>query len=87
MRIEIIGMNCRSCNEAEQNVRKVVQKLEVEAEIITTADAAEMQLYRVSSLPAIVIDGVLKSFGRVPSERDVRDWLLPYVSSSFAFDV
>lgn len=87
MVIEIIGMNCKTCSETERNVREVVRRMELEAEIIRTDDAGEMERYRVCHVPAVVIDGVLKCFGRVPSERDIRDWLLPYVSSSFSFDV
>ena len=87
MTIEVIGMNCRTCTEAERNVREAVRKLELEAEIIRTDDAGKLKQYRATHVPAVVIDGVLKSFGRVPSERDIRDWLLPYMSSSITFDV
>lgn len=87
MTIEIIGMNCRTCAETERNVRAVVRRLELQTEIIRTDDVRQMKRYHVTHVPAVVIDGVLKSFGRVPTERDIHDWLLPYVSSSFPFDV
>ncbi len=86
MTIEVIGMICRTCTEAERNVRDAVRKLELEAEIIRTDDAGKLNQYRVRHVPAVVIDGILKSFGGVRSERGIRDWLLPYMSSSITFD-
>lgn len=87
MVIEIIGMNCKTCSESGRNVREVVRRMELEAEIIRTDNVVKMERYHVCHVPAVVNDGVLKCIGRVPSERDIRDWLLPYVSSSFSFEV
>ncbi|NPC94483.1 thioredoxin family protein [Bacillus sp. WMMC1349] len=67
MNIKILGTGCRNCQTLEQNVRKALDQSGKEAEIEKVTDIQEIISYGVMSTPGIVIDGEVKSTGRVLS--------------------
>jgi len=75
MEIKILGTGCAKCKTTEAVVEKVVAASGIEATIIKVEDIMEIMKYNVLSTPAIVIDGVVKIKGRVPSEAEVRSAL------------
>ncbi|MDA1476718.1 thioredoxin family protein [Bacillus changyiensis] len=67
MNIKILGTGCKNCQTLEQNVRKALAQSGKEAEIEKVTDIQEIMSYGVMSTPGIVIDGEVKSTGRVLS--------------------
>jgi hypothetical protein len=47
----------------------------VEADIVKVTDYAEILSYGIMSTPGLVIDGVVVSYGRIPSAGDIAVWL------------
>lgn len=45
MKIEILGSGCPSCVTLEQNVRKALEKLSIEAEVKKVTDVKEIMEY------------------------------------------
>ncbi|GAB1360659.1 thioredoxin family protein [Porphyromonadaceae bacterium] len=72
MDIKILGTGCAKCKNTTEVVKRVVEKSGIEATITKVEDIMEIMQYNVMSTPAIVVDGVIKIKGRVPSEEDVR---------------
>lgn len=72
MDIKILGTGCAKCKSTTEVVKRVVEKSGIEATITKVEDIMEIMQYNVMSTPAIVVDGVIKIKGRVPSEEDVR---------------
>lgn len=72
MEIIILGTGCTKCKTATEIVQKVVSESGIDAKITKVEDIMEIMKYNVMSTPAIVIDGVVKIKGRVPSEVEVR---------------
>ena len=75
MEIKVCGPGCANCTKAVNIVREAVADAGVDAEILKISDFAEMAKLGVLSTPAIVIDGRIKSVGKVPAKNEVLAWL------------
>jgi small redox-active disulfide protein 2 len=75
MKIEVLGHGCANCQKLEANARDAAGMAGVEAEIVKVSDDAEIAARGVLQTPGLVIDGVVKSAGRVPSAGDIAEWL------------
>jgi small redox-active disulfide protein 2 len=75
MKIEILGTGCPKCKQLEANARKAVEEKKVKAEIVKVTDISKIMEYGVMSTPAIVIDGKLKSYGKVNDVSEIKKWL------------
>jgi small redox-active disulfide protein 2 len=73
--IKVLGSGCANCKKLEANARKVVETLAIEAEIEKVTDYAEIMKYPILSTPGLVINEKLVSAGRIPSEKEISDWL------------
>jgi len=71
MKIEILGMGCPKCKALYENVLKVLQNAGKEADIIKVEDVAKITEYGVMVTPALVIDGEVKSAGKVLSVEEI----------------
>jgi small redox-active disulfide protein 2 len=74
-KIEILGTGCPKCKSLEQSARAAVEHLGIEAEI-TKVDQMDAIVARgVMMTPAIAVDGVVKSSGRVLSPAEIEKLL------------
>jgi small redox-active disulfide protein 2 len=65
MKIEILGSGCAKCKSLEKNVRQAVSELGIKAEIVKIEDIAKIVEYGVMGTPAMVVDGVIRSSGKL----------------------
>jgi small redox-active disulfide protein 2 len=75
MKIEILGSGCPKCKQLEANVRKALEETKKKAEIVKVTDIDEIINRGVMATPAIIIDGKLKAYGRVPEVEEIKKWL------------
>ena len=75
MIIKVLGPGCASCKKTEKIVREAVAESGVEAIVEKVSDFQEIVSYGVLTTPGVVVDGVLKISGQVPSKKDVLSWL------------
>lgn len=71
MKIEILGTGCQKCNELADNAKKAVANLGIEAEIVKVTDIKQIVNYGVMSTPALVVDGTVKSAGKLLSADEI----------------
>ena len=76
MKIEILGTGCPKCKATEKNVRKAVEELKIQAEIVKIEDIQEVINRGVMMTPAVFIDGQAKIVGHVPSPDEIKKLLL-----------
>ncbi|SHN52187.1 thioredoxin family protein [Desulfovibrio litoralis] len=76
MNIKVLGIGCPKCHETTNLVEKVVAELGVSASVEKVTDLKEMMKLGVMSTPAIVIDGVIKCTGRMPTADEIKSWLV-----------
>jgi small redox-active disulfide protein 2 len=73
--IEVLGSGCNNCKRVESNAREAIEMAGVEAEIVKVTDPREIVAHGILSTPGLVIDGRIRSYGRVPSAGDIALWL------------
>ncbi len=72
MEIQICGPGCAKCDKAYKLVEQIVTQLEIEAAITKVTDFQEIAKLGVFSTPAVVVDGITKCVGKVPTEKEVK---------------
>jgi small redox-active disulfide protein 2 len=75
MEIKILGGGCAKCERLEKLAREVAAELGVAATFAKVKDLDAIMAYDVTSTPALVIDEVVKSSGRVPRKEEVAEWI------------
>ncbi len=76
MKIQICGPGCAKCGKAHDIVERVVNQKGLHATITKVSDFQEIAKLGVFTTPAIVVDGEVKCVGKVPSEKEVVNWLV-----------
>jgi small redox-active disulfide protein 2 len=75
MRIEVLGMGCANCNKLYQNALEAVKLSGKEIGVEKVEDIKRIMGYGVLSTPALVIDGVVKTAGKLPKVEEIREWI------------
>ncbi len=75
MDIKVLGPGCPKCKQTETIVRQAVSEADVEASVEKVTDIMKIAGYGVFGTPAVVIDGEVKSVGKVPAKADVMKWI------------
>jgi len=76
VKIEVLGSGCANCKALEANAREAVAMAGVEAEVVKVTDYADIAARGVMSTPGLVIDGEVRSSGRIPTAGDIAEWLV-----------
>ncbi len=74
-KIEVLGMGCSKCNDLEAKARQAVKESGVEAEVVHVADLRKIAEYKVLMTPALVVDGLVKISGRIPTVDQIKEWI------------
>lgn len=75
MKIEILGTGCPKCMKLEAMVKKTINKMGIDAKITHIYDIDKILSYNVMMTPALVVNGVVKISGKLPSETDLEKLL------------
>jgi small redox-active disulfide protein 2 len=75
MEIKVLGPGCPKCQQTEKIVKEAVAEAGVDAEIEKITGAMEIAGYGVFGTPAVVVDGDVKSVGKIPQKQDVIGWI------------
>jgi len=75
MKIEILGTGCPKCKMLEANAKKALEEKGKKAELVKVTDISKIVEYGVMSTPAIVIDGKVKSSGKVADVEEIKKWI------------
>ena len=78
MKIEVFGVGCPKCRKTEENARKAVKELGIDAEVVHIYDQAQMIARGITSSPALAIDGELKIADRIPEVEEIKELLAQY---------
>jgi small redox-active disulfide protein 2 len=75
MDIKVLGPGCAKCKQTEQIVKDAVTESGVDATVEKVTDVMEIAGYGVFGTPAVVVDGEVKSVGKIPKKADVLGWI------------
>ncbi|MBN2185087.1 MAG: TM0996/MTH895 family glutaredoxin-like protein [Candidatus Krumholzibacteriota bacterium] len=71
-KIEILGTGCPKCKKLAEHAEAAAGSLGIEYELDKITDINEIIKYGVMMTPALVIDGEVKSVGKVISVDEIR---------------
>lgn len=75
MKIEILGMGCKKCSDLLVATKQAVAELNLQAEIVKVEDIKKIMSYGVMTTPALVVEGVVKVSGKIPSVEEIKGLL------------
>ncbi len=75
MEIKVLGPGCAKCKKTEKVVKEAVAEAGLDADVEKVTDMMEIAGYGVFGTPAVVVNGEVKSVGKIPRMQDVLSWL------------
>lgn len=74
-KIQILGTGCPKCKTLMANAEAAVKAAGVEATVEKVDKIADIMKFSVMVTPALAVDGVVKSAGKVLSADEIRKFL------------
>ena len=71
MKIEILGTGCTKCKALENNAKEAITQIGGFHSVEKVEDIMQIMAYGVTSTPGLVIDGEVKSTGKLLSVEQI----------------
>ena len=75
MEIKVLGSGCSKCQSTEKNVKEAIAESGLDAQVDKVTDTMEIAKHGVFGTPAIVVDGEVKSVGKIPTKDEIKGWI------------
>jgi len=75
MKIEILGTGCAKCTALEENAKVAISKIGGFHQVVKVDDIMKIMEYGVVSTPGLVVDGVVKSTGKLLNPIEIEELL------------
>jgi len=75
MKIQVLGTGCAKCKQLTANAERAVAELGLAVAVEKVEDIREIMKFSVMSTPALVVDGKVRSVGKVLAPEDVKNLL------------
>ena len=75
MKIQVLGTGCIKCNKLYAEVEKAIAQTGVSAELSKVEKIEEIVKFGTAFTPGLVIDGEVKSQGKVPGSEQIAAWI------------
>ena len=75
MEIKILGAGCAKCQRLYDLTKELVEKEGIQADVVKVEQLEEIMKLGVMMTPGLIIDGELKSAGRVPRAKKLAEWI------------
>ena len=73
--LKVLGTGCAKCTQLAENAEAAAKELGVEYELAKVTDLKEIMGFGVMTTPALVVDGKVKSVGKVPGVAELKKLL------------
>ena len=73
--IKVLGPGCANCKRLCAEAEKAVAQLSTPVTLTKVEDIRDIMAYKILATPALVINGEVKSAGRVPNAAEIGTWL------------
>jgi small redox-active disulfide protein 2 len=72
MLIQVLGTGCAKCKTLHEIVKKAVQETGIDAQVEKVEDIQKIMAFEILMMPGLVINGEVKTAGRVPSAEEIK---------------
>jgi small redox-active disulfide protein 2 len=69
--VQILGTGCRKCAHLQAQTEEAIKHLGISANVEKIEDITKITNFGVFMTPALVIDGEVKTQGRIPSVSEI----------------
>ena len=76
MIIQILGAGCPKCQKLTAHVEAAAKELGIAYELEKVTDLKQIMAFGVMMTPALVVDGVVKVVGKVPTPKEIKPFLV-----------
>ena len=73
--IKVLGPGCPKCRQTEEIVQQAGAEEGIAANIEKVTDVMKIAGYGVFGTPAVIIDGEVKSVGKIPKKEEIKTWI------------
>jgi small redox-active disulfide protein 2 len=73
--VKVLGTGCKKCQNLENKVRELVAINNIDANVEKVTDIQEMVRYGIMMTPGLIINEKVKSFGIIPKDDQILNWL------------
>jgi small redox-active disulfide protein 2 len=74
-KIQILGSGCSKCKALAQNAETAAKELGLECTLEKVTDIKEIMKFGVMSTPALVVDGQVKTAGKLLNVQEIKEML------------
>jgi small redox-active disulfide protein 2 len=74
-KLQVLGPGCPKCEELAKRTEEAAKALGVDYELEKIKDLNQMMALGVFMTPALVVDGQVKSVGKVPSQEELKQMI------------
>lgn len=75
MEVKVLGPGCAKCQRTEKMVREAIADAGLDVQVDKVTDLMEIARYGVFGTPAVVVNGRVKSVGKVPTKKEIEEWI------------
>ncbi|MBW2526310.1 MAG: TM0996/MTH895 family glutaredoxin-like protein [Deltaproteobacteria bacterium] len=75
MKVKVLGTGCAKCNKLYALAEQAITDTGAPAELSKVEKIDEIASYGVAFTPALVIEGEVKSTGKLPTVEKIAEWL------------
>lgn len=75
MKIQILGKGCASCEKLAENAEVAARELGIDYQLEKVTDLKEIMSHGVMLTPGLVVDGEVRSVGKVLSSEEIKELL------------
>jgi len=73
--VKILGTGCKKCQTLEAKVRELVSSNSIDAAVEKVTDIQEIVGYGIMMTPGLVINEKVLSYGIIPKDEQIINWL------------
>ena len=73
MKIQILGTGCPKCKKLSETAEKAASESGIVYELEKVTDINKIMSFGVMMTPALVINGEVKTMGRIPSVEEIKE--------------
>lgn len=82
LQIKVLGTGCPNCHKLEEETRKAVANLGIEAQIEKVTDYQKILEYDILSTPGLVINEQVACSGKIPAQAELISMLASALEAS-----
>jgi small redox-active disulfide protein 2 len=71
-KIQVLGAGCSKCEELTKLTKSVADSLGIQYELEKVTDIKTIMGFGVMTTPALVVDGVVKFAGKLPTAEQIK---------------